>query len=446
MRRVGLGLLAALLVTLACTYMFGLWGDEDDPVPAADRKDVSFLVGPRAGRWHEPRTHADDADLTDEQRAEIERLEALGYAQGLHAGSGQSGVTRHEPDRTDGGVTLYTPAHAAMARLINMEGEVLHEWSFPYDKVHPKRKRTKDTSFWRRTFLFENGDLLALYEGLELIKIDKNSKLLWVAGVRAHNDLEVLDDGTIYVLTREAHIIEAISTERPVLEDFVSILSPDGKETDRISLIDAMRPTAQGKASSPWPMRVLKNNDLFHTNSLEVLDGLLEAKNPAFRRGNILLSMLTLDLVCVLDPETRRIVWGEIGPYARQHDAQVLESGVVMIFDNQGAGPETSRILELDPVTWEPIWSFPGTDREPFYSETCGLAQRLKNGNTLITESDYGRAFEITRGGDVVWEFYNPERAGPDDRYIATLMEMRRLRDDFPLGWAEKPEKPEKPR
>ena len=35
-------------------------------------------------------------------------------------------------------------------------------------------------------------------------------------------------------------------------------------------------------------------------------------------------------------------------------------------------------------------------------------AERLPNGNTLITESDKGRAFEVTHAGEVVWEFWNP--------------------------------------
>ena len=33
--------------------------------------------------------------------------------------------------------------------------------------------------------------------------------------------------------------------------------------------------------------------------------------------------------------------------------------------------------------------------------------QRLPNGNTLITEADTGRVFEVTRKGEVVWEFGN---------------------------------------
>jgi hypothetical protein len=35
-------------------------------------------------------------------------------------------------------------------------------------------------------------------------------------------------------------------------------------------------------------------------------------------------------------------------------------------------------------------------------------AQRLPNGNTLITEGADGRVFEVTTGGDIVWEYVSP--------------------------------------
>jgi hypothetical protein len=83
------------------------------------------------------------------------------------------------------------------------------------------------------------------------------------------------------------------------------------------------------------------------------------------------------------------------------------------------------------------VWEFRGSDREPFYSKTCGTAERLTNGNTLITETDFGRAFEVTPDGRIVWEFYNPHRAGENDAFIATLPEVIRLPPDFPTEWID---------
>jgi hypothetical protein len=43
-----------------------------------------------------------------------------------------------------------------------------------------------------------------------------------------------------------------------------------------------------------------------------------------------------------------------------------------------------------------------------FYTHKNGSAQRLPNGNTLICEGDKGRAFEVTKEGEIVWEWLNP--------------------------------------
>ena len=44
-----------------------------------------------------------------------------------------------------------------------------------------------------------------------------------------------------------------------------------------------------------------------------------------------------------------------------------------------------------------------------FFSYNISSVQRLPNGNTLITEGQYGRVFEVTTEGEIVWEFVHPE-------------------------------------
>ena len=44
-------------------------------------------------------------------------------------------------------------------------------------------------------------------------------------------------------------------------------------------------------------------------------------------------------------------------------------------------------------------------------------AQRLPNGNTLINEGWFGRFFEVTPEGSVVWEYVNPY-FGPRQRLV----------------------------
>jgi len=387
-----------------------------------------------SGRWRPLRTAGPDAALTAEQRAQIAQLEAIGYLAGSAPARESRGVTRHDASPAFRGLNFYTSGHAPVAVLTDMAGTVLHTWRKAFREVWPNYP-VKDSHFgipyWRRACLFENGDVLAIFEGLGIIKVDKDSRLVWANPCHAHHDIEVIDNGDIYVLGREAHVVDFVDMKRPILEDYVVVLDAEGNEKKRVSVLQALeysrfrglRPAAPGG-----------NGDIFHTNTLEVLNGAAAQRNPVFRAGNVLLSLLMLDAIAVLDMEQERIVWAKRGTFRRQHDPQILANGNLLLFDNRGL-PMRSRILEFDPADMSLVWSYAGTEAEPFYSHACGVCQRLPNGNTLITETDNGRAFEVTQDGEVVWEFHNPERAGEDQEYIAALFEVNRLPADFPIAW-----------
>lgn len=54
----------------------------------------------------------------------------------------------------------------------------------------------------------------------------------------------------------------------------------------------------------------------------------------------------------------------------------------------------------------EPAWTY--SDKGTFFSAFISGSQRLPNGNTLICSGAQGRVFEVTREGQVVWDFENP--------------------------------------
>jgi hypothetical protein len=49
-----------------------------------------------------------------------------------------------------------------------------------------------------------------------------------------------------------------------------------------------------------------------------------------------------------------------------------------------------------------------GLRRGSFYSHIEGGAQRLSNGNTLITGAQFGRVFEVTDLEEIIWEYISP--------------------------------------
>jgi hypothetical protein len=181
----------------------------------------------------------------------------------------------------------------------------------------------------------------------------------------------------------------------------------------------------------------VRTGDLFHTNSLQVLAALTRTLPPSFAEGNILTSMRRLNTIAVVDLGRRQVVWAHQGDYVRQHDPRLLEDGHILLFDN---GERQSRVLEIDPATGGVAWQFTGSEEKPFSSAECGTAQRLSNGNTVITESEAGRAFEITPEGESVWEFVSPFRTGAAEEFVATLFEVVRVPTDFVGDWLGVPD------
>lgn len=173
--------------------------------------------------------------------------------------------------------------------------------------------------------------------------------------------------------------------------------------------------------------------DIFHTNSIVFLDGRHSRLAPWMRRGNVLLSAFFLDTIFAVDLDRESVVWamrGDGAPsFKGQHDPRFLDDGHLLLFDNWGRSGR-SKVIEFDPISRAVFWQYPppgGDLRTP----TCGTAQRLANGDTLITESDRGHALEVTSQGEIVWEFWNPHRAGDRLELIATLFEMRRVDPNY---------------
>ncbi len=385
------------------------------------------------GRWRTARRLPEAQQMTDEQRVEAEKLRSIGYLSGYREGPSTSGIVVYDKAAACPGLNLYNSGHHPGAILMTMDGRVLHQWEFPFLKAYPdsvKAAVRDNAQCWRQVHLFPNGDMLAIYEGYGLIKIDKDSNLIWAYHGAAHHDVKVTDDGRIYVLTRKAHIVNKVNSASPVLEDFVTILDENGHELRSVSLLDAFYGSSYETALVVLGMR--KGGDLFHTNSLYVLDGRLADRIPAFKKGNVLVSLRLLNMVAVLDMDSEKIVWGAVGQWRRQHDAKILPNKDLLVFDNKGHG-NLSKVVEIDPATREVRWRYWGNEDAPFYTEMCGASHRLPNGDTLIVESDNGRAFEVTRDGRIVWEFVNPERAGQDGRLIATLFDVHRV-DPATLG------------
>ncbi len=407
----------------------------------------------RPGHWRRVRLAGSAEVETSDQQVALERLRTLGYVSGSRVPSTAEIVTIYDRERAEPGLNLYVSGHAPEAILMDMEGRPLHRWQcpiatalpgFPAEQLHPNGR-----DFWRRAHVFENGDLLAIFEGAGIFKLDRDSNVLWARPNRAHHDLEVMPNGDIYVLTHRIHVVPRVHPETAIAEDFVTVLDADGVEKARVSLLDCVEKLVEKKG---WEMPWLDDGDIFHTNTVQVVRPAAAANSPAFSAGDVLVSLRSINLIGCVDMEQAKFKWflasgRPVDPHADgtprlffklQHEPQLLDNGRVLLFDNNGL-PQQSTVWEFDPVTKEVAWYYRGTEEQPFYSDICGAARRLPGGNTLIVESENGRVFEVTQDKEIVWEFFNPHRAGEDLEFIAMIPDFVRLPASFPISWATPP-------
>ena len=453
-----LGLFGLALLVLGASYGYGLLSHRNELPPAPQLRGLARwaqgLVGADntgrqdQGKWFPAESAAvgsgqgeadAGAELSEEERA---RLVAIGYLDGYEPSGDRTRVTVFHEELSAPGLNLYNSGHGPEAYLMHMDGRVAHQWRYSFADAfpeYPSHLLERSRQWWRRVHLLPNGDLLAIFEGLGLIRIDKDSNLLWARAGGYHHDVHVGEDGQLYVLWREARIIPHLHETEPMLEDFIEIMSPEGETLRRVSVLEAL----ERSDYAPLLRRRREHGDILHTNTIEMLDN-ASSDLPAFVAGRALISIRRLDAVALVDLEREEVVWAMSGLFAEQHESTLLENGNVLLFDNTGHA-SGSRVLEIDPVTKEVVWSYDGSAANGFYSNTLGSCQRLSNGNTLITESEAGRAFEVTPNLEIVWEFYNPERAGSDHELIATLFEVVRLESDFAPLWLEHQDAIEEP-
>jgi len=400
--------------------------------------EVSSMDG---GRWATDNNDFSDDEISERHAEMMARLEAIGYMTGVTRATAQKGAVIHDVAKIYGRNSIYVSGHASEAVLVDLDGRVLHRWAFSMKDIWPDHKN--QLNYIRKFHLFPNGDLLVIFEGVGIAKIDRESNLIWARQNGAHHDLDVLDNGDIYVLARKARIIPSISTSNPVLEAFVVGLKPDGTEFFRLSILKALMESDYSgqlnKADSRLPPgfhRAVRRGDLLHMNTVEYIRE-DSPDVPWIRKGDIITSSRNICAMMAIDLKGGNITWFHKGLFTGQHEPVFVNGRNILFFDNSNH-TKLSRVVEFDAKTLDEVWVYRGVNDSTFFSQCCSTARRLPNGNTLITITDMGKVIEVTHDKEIVWEFVNPERAGDKNEYIASIFDMVRLSEDFPLDWLGK--------
>ena len=341
-----------------------------------------------------------------------------------------AGVTVNKPDKVEPGVTFLAGIEGErnIMKLVDGEGNELHRWMVPFYKAIPNldhimpahlRPMNESMTHIHGAHVYPDGSIVFNFDYHGLVSIDACSNIQWTKSQMTHHAVTGAQDGTVWVLSRHHHtapVDRLPILKPPFFEDTLLQLSRDGKVMREISLPGLMikNDLAATLTATGTLDPVTQFDDFMHNNDIEILTADKAAAFPLFEAGDIALSMRDLNMIVVFDPDTETVKWHHVGPWLRQHDPDFLPDGTISVFDNRWAGSHNiesfggSRILRIDPVTRKVTTAYrSGKDQPRFFTHIMGVHQTFASGNILIAQPTYGRVFEVTRDGEIVWEYIN---------------------------------------
>ncbi|MDR1890018.1 MAG: aryl-sulfate sulfotransferase [Zoogloeaceae bacterium] len=379
-----------------------------------------------------------------------------------------TGTTIYDPARAYNSYVLFSGGDN-VARLIDLNGNVVNTWpdAGTHSTLIDPALNAGRLGHVLVTESSTEGRGTDLVPGLNRTRISKviaeldwQGNPVWRFGEKApgglaqqHHDWARLANGNTLLLANLVHKVPGFKLPQ-LLDDVIYEVNPAGEVVWKWVASEHL----QEFGFTPAELERVKNTanaDYLHFNNLKVVgpNRWYKAGDQRFHPDNLVVDSRNANFIAIIDRKSGKVVW-LLGPHyagsesfgqksrtvprpvdqiSGQHDAYIIPEGLpgagnLLVFDNQGeAGypPAVlsttggSRILEIDPIKKEIVWQYTGENsggyagsfRSPYVSN----ARRLPNGNTFIDEGETGRLFQVTREGDIVWEYINPyPRAGKD--------------------------------
>ena len=419
---------------------------------------------PGAGRGPDDRARQSREDYPD-RRGQVEAT--TDTAPGNPVPGGQTvGLFNNSP-KAFPGYTLFAPKHHTLIYLMDNQGRAVHSWKSQYEPG--QSVYLLENGHLLHCCFTKNKGFTSGGEGGRLEEFDWSGNLVWEFEYSndehlSHHDIKPLPGGNILMLA-----VEKKSYEECIAAGFDTRMMRD-KQLFPEYFIE-VQPTRPNGGTIVWEWHVwdhlIQDNDPSKANYGDVaahperIDVDCNGRAvPAFwNHGNsiaynaeldqIVLSARGCNEIWVVDHDTTTeeatgprgdllYRWGNPAAYGRgtredrqlfqQHDAQWIPEGYpgaghLLIFNN-GLDRGYSTVVEIVPPIDsrgnytiapgkafgpdKPVWTYQAENPTDFYSSEISGAHRLPNGNTLICAGVRGTFFEVTEGGETVWEYVNP--------------------------------------
>jgi hypothetical protein len=284
------------------------------------------------------------------------------------------------------------------AVLLDPDGAVQRVW--PLSQQNVAWPHEPDTNVFPHGFaILPDGAVIAAFDsGASLVKYDYCGREQWRLKGLFHHSITLDGAGNLWTWGRGEHLKQVRVADGRIVRSFTI---PEIMQANPEIDIFGIRQQDDGKRSK-WAKG---GGGRFHANDIDPLPAERAARFPGFVAGDLLISVRSINLVFVLDPDSLKVKWWRQGLTRRPHDADWSPRGVITIYDNN-MHRKPSRIVEVDPATMTSRVLVDGA-RHDFYTWHRGKHQELPGGHMLITSPQQGRVFEVASDGAVTFDFHN---------------------------------------
>ncbi len=303
--------------------------------------------------------------------------------------------------------------------------EILHTYNPDVNDLINNSKSQDVTNFERfymwHPIITSDGGLITKNNS-SLIKIDFNSKLVWINDEREYNHSTEIDpDGNIYVPGWKRYISKKVAnyvgTESSKInnkyifkDDHINILNKDGKILFSKSVAEIFIENGYSLKIFPQSDKFIK--DPIHLNDIQpvIEDG------PYFKKNDLFLSLRNLNMIILYRPSSNKIIKIIEGPFINQHDVDIVNENTISIFNNNAFinfknEKYVKKNNEIIFYNFETNTFSKKFDKimQKLKVKTVyeGLVDYLKDGSVLVEETGNGRIILINKNGELVWEYLN---------------------------------------
>ena len=298
--------------------------------------------------------------------------------------------------------------HTYKHDIDEMNNQVKNIEEFPRLKIDNSPIRFQ----YNNVLLFEDGSLTSMYG--PAYKIDFCSNLQWINDEEIFHHSQMLDqERNIWVggqMNPKSKYVKEYSI-KGFADDSIIKINTDGKILYNKSISEILIEN-----------KIVSKNFVFNSSLSGELDPIhLNDIEPTFsdteywKQGDVFISIRHQSAIIHYRPSTNKVINYITGPFAQQHDVDVISDKEISIFNNNNffVDNEYSEVViyNFETKKFRKVFN-DQLQKENFKTNSEGLSHILKDGSLMVEEQNHGRIILFNNHGEKEWEFINKDKNG----------------------------------